>query len=151
MRISFGLSCASVALILASEIASPVHAVSLAAAATGQAEHIDAQNWTDSADSELQLAQTGAEAEAEMNFSRVAANNVQCLGQSMAQGSSGGGDKSKPQNVTIIDASRSIYGGSGGGKLAEQLKEILKPDKKPSLSSIGQNLGQERSRPRKGV
>ena len=36
--------------------------------------------------------------------------------------------ESKPQNVTIIDASRSIYGGSGGGKLADELKKILKPD-----------------------
>jgi len=35
--------------------------------------------------------------------------------------------------VTIIDASRSIYGGGGGGKLADELKKILKPeDEKPS-------------------
>ena len=48
--------------------------------------------------------------------------------------------------MTIIDASRSIYGGTGGGKLAEELKKVLKPDDdKPSSGA------QTGVMPKKGV
>jgi len=61
-----------------------------------------------------------------MDFSRVA-GLAQPMG--LAQAAAATEKKeSKPQNVTIIDASRSIYGGSGGGKLADELKKILKPE-----------------------